>query len=47
MQQTWEGTMSDWLARLINTLAFFVWLAIGTMVLFMPLLYRTYVEVVR
>ena len=39
--------MSDWLARLLNTLAFFVWLVIGTMVLFMPLLYGIYVEVVR
>ena len=47
MQQTWEGPMSDWLARLLNTLALFVWLTIGTMVLFMPLLYGTYVEVVR
>ncbi|KKK96394.1 hypothetical protein LCGC14_2663230 [marine sediment metagenome] len=39
--------MSDWLARLLNTLAFFVWLVVGTMVLFMPLLWWTYVEVVR
>jgi heme exporter protein D len=39
--------MSDWLARLLNTLAFFVWLGVGTMVLFMPLLWMTYVEVVR
>ncbi len=39
--------MSNWLARLLNTLAFLVWLLIGTMVLFMPLLYGIYVEVVR
>jgi len=39
--------MSDWLGRLLNTLAFFVWLGIGTMVLFMPLLYGICVEVVR
>jgi hypothetical protein len=39
--------MTDWLARLLNTLAFFVWLGIGTMVLFMPLLYGIYVEVMR
>ena len=39
--------MSDWLTRLLNTLAFFVWLVVGTMVLFMPLLYWGYVEVVR
>ncbi|KKM83133.1 hypothetical protein LCGC14_1312460 [marine sediment metagenome] len=45
MQRAWEGTMSDWLTRLLDTLAFFVWLAVGTMVLFMPLLWRMYVEV--
>lgn len=39
--------MSDWLARLLNTLAWLVWLVIGTLVLFMPLLWRGYVEVVR
>ena len=39
--------MSDWLPRLLNTLAFFVWLGIGTLVLFMPLSYRGYMEVVR
>ncbi len=39
--------MSDWLARLLNTLAFFVWLVVGTMVLFMPLLYRMYGEVLK
>ncbi len=47
MQQTWEGPMSGWQARLLNTLAFFVWLGVGTMVLFLPLLYGIYVEVVR
>ena len=47
MQQTWEGPMSDWQARLLNTLAFFVWLTIGTLGLFMPLLYGIYGEVVR
>ena len=40
-----EVLMSDWQARLLNTLAFFVWLAIGTLALFMPLLYGIYVEV--
>jgi hypothetical protein len=39
--------MSDWQARLLNTLAFFVWLVVGILVLFMPLLWRGYMEVVR
>ena len=39
--------MSGWLIRLLNTLAFLLWLGVGTLVLFMPLLYRTYVEVLR